>query len=126
NYSYFIEKRTQLLAEVDSSTITIKNAQSSKPRIKTLNKLKKQKEAEERNRLYRQNKDILDRLKSVEEEIKVLEENKANVESQLCNPTILKNSKKVQNLMINLKKINQELATLTRTRDGLILKINEI
>ena len=126
NYSYFIEKRTQLLAEVDNSTITIKNAQSSKPRIKTLNKLKKQKEAEERNRLYRRNKDILDKLKSVEEEIKVLEGNKADVESQLCNPTILKNSRKVQNLMIDLKKYNQELTTLTKTRDGLILKINEI
>jgi len=126
NYSYFIEKRTQLLAEVDNSTIAIKNAQSLKPRIKTLNKLKKQKEAEERNRLYRRNKDILDKLKSVEEEIKVLEENKADVESQLCNPTILKNSRKVQNLMIDLKKYNQELTTLTKTRDGLILKINEI
>ncbi|RLC38360.1 MAG: hypothetical protein DRH33_04610 [Candidatus Nealsonbacteria bacterium] len=69
---------------------------------------------------------MLDRLKSVEEEIKVLEENKANVESQLCNPTILKNSKKIQNLMIDLKKYNQELAALTKTRDGIILKINEI
>lgn len=125
NYSYFIEKRNQLLSEVDNSTIAIKNAQPSKPRIKTLNKLKKQKEAEERNRIYRQNKDILDRLKSVKEEIKILEENKANVESQLCNSTILKNSKKVRSLMIDLKKFNQQLATLTKTRRELNLKIKK-
>ena len=128
NYSYFIEKRAQLLAETNDGDLSTKTkrVEQSKLKVKTLDKQRKQKEAEERNRLYRQNKDILDRLKSVEEEIKVLEENKANVESQLCNPTILKNSKKVQNLMINLKKLNQELATLTKTRDGLILKINEI
>jgi len=128
NYSYFIEKRAQLLAETNDGDLSTKTkrVEQSKLKVKTLDKQRKQKEAEERNRLYRQNKDILDRLKSVEEKIKVLEENKANVESQLCNPTILKNSKKVQNLMINLKKLNQELATLTKTRDGLILKINEI
>jgi len=128
NYSYFIEKRAQLLAETNDGDLSTKTkrVEQSKLKVKALDKQRKQKEAEERNRLYRQNKDILDRLKSVEEEIKVLEENKANVESQLCNPTILKNSKKVQNLMINLKKLNQELATLTKTRDGLILKINEI
>jgi ATP-binding cassette subfamily F protein 3 len=125
NYSYFIEKRAQLLVVVDDNkTIAIKNAQSSKPRAKTLNKLKKQKEAEERNRLYRQNKDILDKLKSVEEEIKLLEKNKAVIEKQLCDPLVLKDSKKVQNLMINLKKSNQELKILTKTREELILKIN--
>ncbi|MBU4228388.1 hypothetical protein KJ987_09065, partial [bacterium] len=96
----------------------------SKPKVKTLDKLRKQKEAEERNRLYRQNKDILDKLKSVEEKIKFLEEDKANTEAQLCDPVILKDSKKVQNLMIDLKKYNQELATLNKTHKDLILKIN--
>jgi flagellar biosynthesis chaperone FliJ len=100
--------------------------EQSKLKIKTLDKLRKQKEAEERNRLYRQNKNILDKLKSVEEKIKVLEGNKADVESQLCDPLVLKNSKKVQDLMINLKKSNHELTALTKTHEGLILKINKI
>ena len=126
NYSYFIEKRAQLLSEADNRTIATKNAQLSKPRAKTLDKLKKREEAEERNRLYRQNKNILDKLKSVEEKIRVLEKKKVGVESQLCDPAILKDSKKVQNLMIDLKKYNQELKTLTKTRKQLILKINEI
>ncbi len=126
NYSYFIEKRAQLLSVTDNKTMAIKNRQSSKPRVKTLNKLKKQKEAKERNRIYRQNKDILDKLKSIEEEIKVLEKKKVGVESQLCDPLVLKDSKKVQNLMINLKKYNQELATLTKTFKNLIQNIKKI
>jgi len=126
NYSYFIEKRAQLLSKDNNSSIAIKNAQLSKLRAKTLDKLKKREEAKERNRIYRKNKDILDKLKLVEEEIKVLEVNKADVESQLCDPTILKDSKKVRNLMTDLRKYNQELAILTKTHKGLIQKIKEI
>jgi ATP-binding cassette subfamily F protein 3 len=124
---YFLDNLIMRVIEIRDGKVydyPVKNAQSSKPRAKTLNKLKKQKEAEERNRLYRQNKDILDRLKSVEEEIKLLEKNKAVIEKQLCDPLVLKDSKKVQNLMINLKKSNQELKILTKTREELILKIN--
>jgi len=126
NYSYFIEKRAQLLAEADNSTIALKNTQSSKLKTKTLDKLKKRAEAEERNRIYRQNRNILDKLKSIEEEIKILEKNKANAESQLCDPIILKDSKKIQNLLVNLKKYNQKLETLTKTHKDLTLKIKEI
>jgi ATP-binding cassette subfamily F protein 3 len=126
NYSYFIEKRAQLLAKINDDNLYTKRAEQSKPRIKTLNKLKKRKEAEERNRIYRQNKDILDKLKSVEEKIKFLEKNKANIEGQLCNPIILKDSKKVQNLMINLEKYNHKLAALTKIGKGLIQKIKGI
>jgi len=126
NYSYFIEKRAQLLVESDNNTSAIKKAQPSKLRAKTLDKLKKRKEAEKRNRIYRQNKDIMEKLKSVEKKIKVLEENKTNTEVQLCDPAILKDSKKVQFLMIDLKKYNREIKTLTKTREELNLKIKEI
>jgi len=126
NYSYFIEKRAQLLAETNDVDLYIKKTEQPKQRAKTFDKLRKKKEAEERNRIYRQNKDILDKLKSVEEKIKFLEEDKANIESQLCNPIVLNDSKKVQTLMINLKKYNQQLTTLTKTREDLIQKIKEI
>lgn len=124
NYSYFIEKRTQLLSVNGNSAVAMKNTQSSKPKTKTLDKLKKQEEAKERNRLYQQNKDALDKLKSTEEEIRVLEKNKIDAEDQLCDPITLKDSKKVRSLMIDLKKYNQELAALTKTQKELILKIN--
>jgi hypothetical protein len=114
-----------LLAEINNSNLSAKKVEKSKLRIKTLNKLKKQKEAEERNRIYRQNKDILDKLKSVEERIKFLEKNKIDVESQLCDPLVLKDSKKVKNLMIDLKKSNQQLTTLTKTHKELNLKIKK-
>jgi len=124
NYSYFIEKRNRLLTETNNSGLPTKKVEQQKLKVKTLGKLKKREEAEERNRTYRQNKDILDQLKSVEEEIKLLEKNKTNTEIQLCDPAVLKDSKKVQELMINLKKSNQELAALTKTHKELSLKIN--
>jgi len=126
NYSYFIEKRAQLLGETNTDTLHIKKALPSKPKAKSLDKLKKQKEAKQRNLIYRQKKDFLDKLKSVKEKIKVLEENKVKIESQLCNPIILKDSKKVQNLMINLKKYNQQIETLTKTHKDLIQNIKKI
>ncbi|MHC2994138.1 MAG: ATP-binding cassette domain-containing protein [Candidatus Atribacteria bacterium] len=126
NYSYFIEKRAQLLGEIKDYPSSTKKAQTSKPKPKTLDKLKKQKEAKQRNLIHRQKKGILDKLKLVEEKIKVLEGNKANAEAQLCDLVILKDSQKVQNLMIYLKKYNQQLATLTKTREDLILKIKKV
>ncbi len=125
NYSYFIEKRAQLLAEISVDDLSAKREGQSKLRIKTLNKLKKRKEAEERNRIYRQNKDILNKLKSFEEKIKVLEVNKSDAEAQLCDPVILKDSKKVQSLMIDLKKYNQELTTLVKTHKQLIVSLSK-
>ena len=115
-----------MLAEINNSGLPFKRAEQQKPKVKTLNKLKKQKEAEERNRIYRQNKDILDRLKSIEEETRVLEKNKVDAESQLCNPAVLKDSNKVRSLMIDLKKYNQELKTLTKTHKDLNRNIEKI
>lgn len=125
NYSYFIEKRNQLLSVNGNSAVAMKNTQSLKPKTKTLDKLKKQEEAKERNRLYQQNKDALDKLKSTEEEIRVLEKNKIDAEDQLCDPIILKDSKKVRSLMIDLKKYNQELATLTKTHEQLKFSLSK-
>ncbi|MBU4348892.1 ATP-binding cassette domain-containing protein [bacterium] len=125
NYSYFIEKRNQLLSVNGNSAVAMKNTQSLKPKTKTLDKLKKQEEAKERNRLYQQNKDALDKLKSTEEEIRVLEKDKIDAEDQLCDPIILKDSKKVRSLMIDLKKYNQELATLTKTREQLKFSLSK-
>jgi len=125
NYSYFIEKRNRLLTETNNSGLPTKKVEQQKLKVKTLDKLKKREEAEERNRTYRQNKDILDQLKSVEEEIKLLEKNKTNTEAQLCDPAVLKDSNKVRNLMIDLKKCNQELATLSKTHKELTLSLSK-
>jgi ATP-binding cassette subfamily F protein 3 len=125
NYSYFIEKRAQLLAESKDQISLTNKTEQPKSKIKTLDRQKKREEAEQRNHLYRQNKDILEKLKSVEEKIKVLKENKTTAEAQLCDPVTLKDSKKVQILMIDLKSYNQELTTLTKIHEDLTLeKIN--
>ncbi|MEA1939681.1 MAG: ATP-binding cassette domain-containing protein [Candidatus Caldatribacteriota bacterium] len=125
NYSYFIEKRARLLAETNDGLST-KKAGQSKPKAKILDKQKKRKEAEKRNLIYRQNKDILDKLKLIEEKIKILEKNKTDTENKLCDPVILKDSKMIKSLMIDLKKYNQELKTLTKIREEINLKISTI
>jgi ATP-binding cassette, subfamily F, member 3 len=126
NYSYFIEKRTQLLTESKNQALCINKIEPLKPKTKTLDKLKKREEAEKRNRIYQQKKKFSDELKSVEEKIKFLEKEKIYTETQLCDPVILKDSKKIKNLMINLKKYNQKIITLTKTREELSLKIKKI
>ena len=125
NYSYFIEKRTQLLAETNDWNLSSKKTEQPKQSAKAFDKLRKKKEAEERNRIYQENKDILDRLKSVEAEIKFLEKNKVGAENQLCDPIVLKDSKKVQNLMIDLKKYDQELAALTKIHKQLVFSLSK-
>ena len=122
NYSYFIEKRTQLLTEFKNKALYLNKIEPLKPKTKTLDKLKKREEAEKRNRIYQQKKNFSDELKAVEEKIKVLKENKTTAEAQLCNPVTLKDSKKVQILMIDLKKYNQELTTLTKIHEDLTLE----
>ncbi|MCK5768154.1 MAG: ABC transporter ATP-binding protein, partial [Candidatus Atribacteria bacterium] len=89
----------------------------------TTDKEKKRKEAEQRNRNYKQNKEIFKTLEVVEEKIKVLEKNKSHTENQLCDPVVLKDSKKVKKLMFDLKKCNHELIALIKTREELNLKI---
>jgi len=125
NYSYFIEKRTQLLAETNDWNLSSKKTEQPKQSAKAFDKLRKKKEAEERNRIYQENKDILDRLKSVKAEIKLLEKNKVGTENQLCDPIVLKDSKKVQNLMIDLKKYDQELAALTKIHKQLVFSLSK-
>ena len=59
----------------------------------------------------------------MEEKINALEKNKAHTENQLCDPVVLKDSTKVKNLMLDLKKCNHELIALIKTRKELNLKI---
>jgi len=123
NYSYFVEKRAQLLEESASSQSDNSPKKPTKQNSKITDKEKKRKEAEQRNSNYKQNKEILKTLKAVEEKIKNLENNKIKLEKQLCDPEVLKDSKKVKNLMLDLKKCNHELIALIKIQEKLNLKI---
>jgi ATP-binding cassette subfamily F protein 3 len=123
NYSYFVEKRTQLLEEsANSLESLIDQKKPAKQNSKITDKEKKRKEAEQRNRNYKQNKEIFKTLKAVKEKINALEKNKAHTENQLCDPVVLKDSTKVKNLMLDLKKCNHELIALIKIRKELNLK----
>ena len=123
NYSYFVEKRAQLLEENMNNKSVTNEKILSKQTSKTVDKAKKRKEAEQRNHNYKQNKEVLNQLKVVEEKIKILEENKLQIEKQLCNPVVLKDSEKIKPPMLDLKEYNHELIALKKTRKEFSLKI---
>ena len=119
NYSYFIEKRAEILEKSIDNQPVVNQKKPLKFNSKSTDKDKKRKEAEQRNFNYKQNKEILKKLKSMEEKIKILEKNKAHIENQLCDQEVLKDSKKIKILMIDLKKCNQELSSLQKKQEEL-------
>lgn len=104
NYSYFIEKRA--LSNI-SAGINNDDLQSRKQPSK--NKEKKRLEAEERNRISRIKSSYKKELSAIENDIKLLEANKSELESSLCNPSILKDANKIKETQIALKDIDVKL-----------------
>lgn len=108
NYSWFIEKRDELLANpVFSGNGTPRRAEQA-----TDAKADKRAAAEERNRLYREKVAIEKQLKPLEAAIESSEARKAEISGLLCDPEILADSEQVQSLMIELRTIETKLADL--------------
>ena len=105
NYSYFIEKRSQILTDT-AQTVNREGIAADK----TLSmKDKKRLEAEERNRLSKIKTALKKELSQVEEKIAKLEAQKAANEKSLCDPQTHKDSMKIKELQINLKAAENEL-----------------
>jgi ATP-binding cassette, subfamily F, member 3 len=106
NYSYFIEKRSQIVADAAR-----KDNQEGVAADKTLTpKDKKRLEAEERNRLSKIKSALKKELASVEENISRLEARKAANEKSLCDPQTHRDSVKIKELQIEFKAVENELA----------------
>jgi ATP-binding cassette subfamily F protein 3 len=91
-FSYYLEKRQQalaaLLAEPRSST-------PSGPSQKGLEKERKRREAEERNKLYKVRVLVERKMQAVEKDLLPLEEKLRMIESELCDPQVLSDGSKV-------------------------------
>jgi ATP-binding cassette subfamily F protein 3 len=107
NYSYFIEKRA--LNNI-SSEINYDDSSSRKQSSK--NKESKRLEAEERNRISRIKGSYKKELAEIENDIKLLEIKKCELETALCNPLILKDAKKIKEAQISLKDTDIKLELL--------------
>ncbi len=105
NYSYFIEKRSQMAADAAQNDV-----RSGVPAEKTLTlKDKKRIEAEERNRISKIKSALKKELAAVEEKIAKLEARKAEHEKSLCDPQTHRDAVKIKALQIDLKACENEL-----------------
>ncbi len=105
NYSYFIEKRSQLAAVASQNSNGLQKALDKAQSPKD----KKRIEAEERNRLSKIRSALKKELSATEEKIAKLEARKTANEQALCDPQTHRDAVKIRELQIDLKTVENEL-----------------
>ncbi|MGZ3580509.1 MAG: ABC-F family ATP-binding cassette domain-containing protein, partial [Syntrophales bacterium] len=135
NYSYFIQKRGEMVLAVSgtagASVTGNTSATASPPEVSETTpgrrpfktKEEKRLEAEERNRLSRIMSDFKTKLKSLENHIIHLEEKKADNEKILCERGIHRDPQKIKILNQELHDIARELENLYASWETLTQKI---
>ncbi len=132
NYSYFIQKREAEIAAAaraseDAQVPALPDSADESPaRRVARGKEDRRQEAEERNRRSRARKDLQQELRGLELEIVELEAVKARDQSQLCDPEILKDSPRVQELMKELNGAELRLKTLLPRWEKLMQGLEEL
>jgi ATP-binding cassette subfamily F protein 3 len=101
NYSWFIEKRDEMLSGASES-----GAKSDPVDMKE----KRRRETEERNRINRERKKFSDTLAFIENAIESSEARRAEIDTKLCDPATLTDSSAIQALMMERKTIEDTLA----------------
>jgi ATP-binding cassette subfamily F protein 3 len=132
NYSYFVQKREQEIAAAAAP----ENAPAADPAQaiaepaagKGVFKSKEQRrqEAEARNRRGKLKTELKRELPVIELEIAVLERLKTKNQLLLCDPEVLRDSKRIKPLMLELSKANPRLVELYRRWEELIRELENI
>jgi ATP-binding cassette subfamily F protein 3 len=89
-------------------------------------KEERRRQAEERNRIYRLKKAVLDRMTPIEKAIGAAEDRKRELEEMLCSPQVLGDSSKVQELMLELSETNRRLESLYPQWEALAEELDSI
>jgi ATP-binding cassette subfamily F protein 3 len=132
NYSYFVQKREQEIAAAVNQEIVPDHAHSGAVAepvgIKGVFKSKEQRrqEAEDRNRRGKLKTELKKELPAIELEIAVLERLKTRNQLLLCDPEVLRDSKRIKPLMLELNKANPRLAELYRRWEELTRQLEKI
>jgi ATP-binding cassette, subfamily F, member 3 len=121
NYSYFIEKRSQLAAVASQNSNGLQKALDKAQSPKD----KKRIEAEERNRLSKIRSALKKELSATEEKIAKLEARKTANEQALCDPQTHRDPIKIKELNIDLKAVENELAQSYSLWTDLSCKLEE-
>jgi ATP-binding cassette, subfamily F, member 3 len=132
NYSYFVQKREQ---EIAADAIREKSPDPDHPQAaeepaggKGVYKSKEQRrlEAEARNRQGKIKRELKKELPAIEGEIAELEKLKTRNQSLLCDPEVLKDSKRIKPLMVELKQATPRLAELYRRWEELTQQMEKV
>jgi len=115
-FSYYLEKRQKALAELLDSP---RPAAHEGPSQRDLDRRRRRREAEARNRLYKARQQIERRMLSVEKDLLPLEEKIRSIESQLCDPSVLSDSTRVVALQKEHAWLSDRIAGLQAKWDRL-------
>jgi len=118
NYSYFIEKRKELMDAPVTAKSGTAPADGEKAEAKPegyRTREEKRQEAEERSRLNRIRSAHKKHLDAIEERIALLEQKKSDHEAVLCDPETHRRPDMIKELNLALKDVAQELETLYDT-----------
>ncbi len=122
DYSYFIEKRKDLVSlEENTATLDKNNSRSV-----VEHKNRKRDEARRRNLIYRAKSEILRELTPLEEMISKLETTIETADLKLCEKETLSDSQKTSEIMIERSRSEEELQKLMNRWEILMEKIDEI
>lgn len=118
NYSEFIEKREKQIKDIN-----IKDIDKKTDTVSEKTKEQKRIEAEARNRLYQENKKILEKLEPLENQIAEDESRKEEISTMLCDAEVLSNSRRVQELMIELGELEERIKENYKEWDKFALEL---
>jgi ATP-binding cassette, subfamily F, member 3 len=132
NYSYFVQKREQEIA----AAAALENAPAADPAQAVVepaagkgvfkSKEQRRQEAEARNRRGKLKTELKRELPVIELEIAVLERLKTKNQLLLCDPEVLRDSKRIKPLMLELSKANPRLVELYRRWEELTRELENI
>jgi ATP-binding cassette subfamily F protein 3 len=133
NYSYFIEKRAQMLSEQiseDQNAFSSSGREAGREGGMSSSASKKRDErreaAERRNQLYRKRRALEELLAPVEKRLDELEKEKRHIDCRLCEPKVLENSANVQSLLLRRASLEKEIEQLMPRWEELFLQIETL
>ncbi len=121
NYSWFIEKRRE---RIDSDTRRREDDEPSATRDRE--KTRRRTDAQRRNELYRKKKTVLDAMTPLEGRIERLEDEQAECDSLLCDPSVLADSSRVTALLIRRDEASRQIERLLKDWEELAEEVDRI
>ncbi len=127
NYSHFIAKREAELAADENAILPSPCSDpTAAPPRKGRTREERRFEADERNRQSRARRELTGKIEALEEEIAALEAVKARNQGLLCDPEVLRDSPRVQELMKELGDVERRLKGILPLWEDAMKRLEEV